>query len=235
MTETFSNDVPGPGQYDVQGKMMPNARQAPSYSMAKRFWKDDNLNRNPGPGQYNCPEGLGKQNVSNKSSCKRTKFGKSKRWMKGIVGNDVGPGQYKTSSTVGRQFTSVRKSAPMWVFGTGPQRGKGRAAGGAPYVGASNLIGTGTPAISISGREKFGSTTFGHGGSPGPGAYDPKGDGRAGTAKIRGWGFGSQSRLPKVKLRQSPGPGEYLPPVAKTRMNSTWTQIRLRQGMRSRR
>ena len=71
------------------------------------------------------------------------------------------------------------------------------------------MIGKG-PKISMHFREKFGSTTFTKGNNPGPGAYTPEDQpGRAGTAKVRGFGFGSAARLPKEKHSENPGPGTF--------------------------
>lgn len=232
------DDVPGPGHYDVQGKMKPNARKAPSHSMGIRYWKDKQTNFNPGPQHYDIADGKKSGSIlSTKSSCQNMLFGKSKRWPKPMGASDVGPGKYKShKSTFGNQISSTLDSAPRVKFGTGPQRVIGKLDDcSVDYIAAPSYIGKGKK-MSMRFREKFGSTTFTKGNNPGPGAYNPKDQpGRAGTAKVRGFGFGTASRLPKVKHQDFPGPGQYgAPNKARRLQNRTWTNMRLRAGLRSR-
>ena len=184
------DDVPGPGHYDVQGKMKPNARSSPKHTIGIRYWKEELVNSNPGPQAYNVPDGKKTgELISNKTSCTNMIFGKSKRFPPPMGASEVGPGKYGCGrSTFGPQISSTIKSGGRMKFGTGPQRVIGKLDDcSVPYIAAPSTIGKG-PKVSIRFREKFGSTTFTKGNNPGPGAYEPKAQpGRAGTAKVRGY------------------------------------------------
>ena len=149
--------------------------------------------------------------LSTKHACDNTIFGKSKRWPKPTAASDVGPGKYQSNHTsFGKQVSSKLGTSSAIKFGTGPQRQIGKLDDcSVPYIAAPSMIGKG-PKISMHFREKFGSTTFTKGNNPGPGAYTPEDQpGRAGTAKVRGFGFGSAARLPKEKHSENPGPGTF--------------------------
>jgi len=233
---SMPDDVPGPGHYDTQGKMKPNARTAPSHTIGIRYWKDKLTNKNPGPQAYDVPDGKKTgEIVSNKSSCSNMIFGRSKRFPPPMGASKVGPGKYGCGrSTFGRQISSTLVSEGATKFGTGPQRVIGKLDDcSVPYIAAPSFIGKG-PKVSMHFREKFGSTTFTKGNNPGPGAYTIEDQpGRAGTAKVRGFGFGTAAKFPKVKHEDVPGPGKYgVPNKTRRLQNRTWTDMRLRRSTR---
>jgi len=232
------HEVPGPGHYDTT-KMKPNARTAPSVTIGVRYAIKEEVNLNPGPQHYVVADGKKTgELLSTKTSCKNVKFGKSRRWAKPASASDIGPGKYQSNHTsFGKQVSSTIGTSASIRFGTGPQRQIGKLDDcSVPYIAAPSTIGKG-PKISMHFREKFGSTTFTKGNNPGPGAYTPEDQpGRAGTAKIRGWGFGSAARLPKEKNSDNHGPGYYgVPNRARKTQNRTWTNMRLRSSLKKRR
>lgn len=254
------HEVPGPGHYDTT-KMKPNARSAPSITIGVRYAVKEQVSENPGPQHYVVADGKKTgELLSTKTSCKNTIFGTSKRWAKPAAASDVGPGKYQGNYTsFGKQVSSNLETSSTTRFGTGPQRQIGKLDDcSVPYVlfnikksshintlnldflldhryiAAPSMIGKG-PKISMHFREKFGSTTFTKGNNPGPGAYTPEDQpGRAGTAKVRGFGFGSAARLPKEKHSENPGPGHYgVPNRARKTQNRVWTNMRLRSTLKS--
>lgn len=172
MSKSSANE-PGPAQYDVTGKFLggTNPRQTvfPKGELPK-----DKSQMGPGPGSYAPIQSMGKQVISTKKAAEAMKFGKAPRGSLVPPGTtEIGPGQYQPPpAACENQVDSRKPTCGKIKFGEGYRSGQNHKkfdfSEPSPGPGSYKLPGgvatkakgtpyRSSPAISISGREKFGS------------------------------------------------------------------------------
>eukprot|EP01038_Epipyxis_sp_PR26KG_P012100 gene12100-16192_t len=172
LSKTSANE-PGPGQYDLTNKFLsgtnPRKTAFPKASIIR-----DKSQMGPGPGSYQPLQSLGKQILSTTTEAPKIVFGKADRPSMVQPGlSDVGPGEYKPPpAACDTQVDSRKPTCANIKFGEGYKKGskhnKFDFSEPTPGPGAYVLPGgiatkakgspfRDSPAITISGREKFGS------------------------------------------------------------------------------
>ncbi|OWZ17358.1 hypothetical protein PHMEG_0008714 [Phytophthora megakarya] len=217
---TSNNDV-GPGQYSVVvdsvGRSTATSGAAFTFGTDTRGKTNSLVNNVPGPNTYDAKSSFGKQGESvfrTAPGCTmsgRTKFGGQFGAM--ALPPDVSSPSKDSSvikSSVGEQVDSRKATAPGAVFGssTRPQTTNGTQSPGPGAYKTQSSIGQ-APGYTISGREKFGSTTdFSNSAkSPGPGDYNTSGiNPRGQTAPSYSLGKKWSSTTGQER---APGPGAY--------------------------
>jgi hypothetical protein len=165
---------PGPGQYDLGGRFLSGSDPRKSAFPKGSYGADKSLLQGPGPGAYQCPHSMGRQALSTSATAAALVFGKAARPSMVPPGTtDIGPGEYRAApAACDPQVDSRKPTCALMKFGEGYRKGGHRdrvdLSEPSPGPGSYTLPGgiatatkgapfTNSPAISISGRQKFGS------------------------------------------------------------------------------
>ena len=191
-----TQNVPGPGNYELQNRDNLNMKSAQRYSVghSKRGGLAEKGNLNvPGPGNYTT-------NMSTSASSPRYGFGSSKRGKAGRTSAAPGPGNYAIPSIVGAEglkmsmHAKLRSSIESNTLSPGP---------GAYESNLSNKKKDPQYGLGTSKRPDLGVKTL----SPGSAAYNP--NATFTHKKNAEWRFGTDSRKGLAMKSLSPGPGNY--------------------------
>lgn len=172
MSKTAAKE-PGPAQYDLTGKFLGGSNPRKS-GFPKGEYVKDKSQMGPGPGSYAPMQSMGKQVISTKVGSVIPAFSKAKRGSLVQPGlSDVGPGEYAPPpAACEKQVDSRKPTCGKIKFGEGYRSGKRTDtfdfSEPSPGPGSYNMPGgvstiakgspfRNSPAISMSGREKFGS------------------------------------------------------------------------------
>jgi len=172
LSKTSANE-PGPAQYDLQGKFA-SGRNPRKSAFPKGGQMKERGAMGPGPGSYQPIMSMGKQVLSTKTGSVQLVFPKAARPSMAVPGaSDVGPGEYNPPPAACEpQITSNRPTCATIKFGEGYKPGQNGnrfdfsepSPGPGAYVlpgGVATLTKgspyRNSPAISLSGRNKFGS------------------------------------------------------------------------------
>jgi hypothetical protein len=164
--------VSSQGHYD-QTLVNPNEFHAPIFSFPKGHFPRDKKKMQPGPGAYKLKDSVGKQVLSTKISNNPLMFGKGLRppLLQASTSEFVGPGEYGCGvPACEKQLDSRKRTQHGTKFGKSardpykPSVLDVAPPGPGCYQLPSGLCGKGAaypfralPAVSMSGREKFGS------------------------------------------------------------------------------
>eukprot|EP00600_Ochromonadales_sp_CCMP1393_P006100 CAMPEP_0174973782 /NCGR_PEP_ID=MMETSP0004_2-20121128/11438_1 /TAXON_ID=420556 /ORGANISM="Ochromonas sp., Strain CCMP1393" /LENGTH=247 /DNA_ID=CAMNT_0016224279 /DNA_START=119 /DNA_END=862 /DNA_ORIENTATION=+ len=172
MSKSSANE-PGPAQYDLQGKFLSGKNPRKS-AFPKGGLMKDKAAQGPGPGSYQPIQSMGKQVISTKAGAVQPVFSKAARPSMVIDGaSDVGPGEYNPPpAACDNQVDSRKRTCATLKFGEGYKTGGSSSKfdfsepspGPGSYVlpGGVATLAKGSPfrnspAVSLSGRNKFGS------------------------------------------------------------------------------